>query len=128
MATASVNKTAASAPKSSKDKTSEAIGALVTAQKTVTSPSAPPSSGVSPTSGAKLFAKVDPTKNDGTISPPLNPVDNVQTVNTIFKIHSDHVLCPLRAFAMASLPTPLNSFPKIRVSMITRTPPTKTLT
>ena len=94
----------------------------------MTSPIAPPSCGLSPKSGAKLFANVDPTKNDGTISPPLNPVDSVQTVKTIFKIHSDHVLSPFNAFAIAADPAPLNSFPKISVKMITRTPPTKTFT
>lgn len=128
VATARVNKTAASAPNNSNDKTSDAIGALVTAQKTVISPSDPPSDGSSPSTGAKLLANVDPTKNAGTISPPLNPVQSVQTVNRIFKIHSLHVLCPFNAFAMAAVPAPLNSFPKINVSMITRIPPTKTLT
>ncbi len=43
VATARVNKTPASAPNNSNARTSDAIGALVTAQKTVTSPIAPPS-------------------------------------------------------------------------------------
>ena len=63
----------------------DVIGQLVTPQKTETSPRDAPNDGFNPIRLPKVFPKVAPMKNTGTISPPLKPAPRVIAVNKIFK-------------------------------------------
>ena len=63
----------------------DASGLLVQPQNSATMPSAAPSCGGRPSSGAATQPNVAPVKKIGTISPPLKPAPRVSAVNSIFK-------------------------------------------
>ena len=63
----------------------DASGLLVQPQNSATMPSAAPSCGGRPSSGAATQPNVAPVKRIGTISPPLKPAPRVSAVNSIFK-------------------------------------------
>ena len=79
-------------PNNSTPRKIEARGALTQAQNTAVSPKAAANPGSSPRSEPAKQPKVEPTKNTGTISPPLNPVPKVMAVNIIFAPAITHIL------------------------------------
>ncbi len=60
------------------------IGQFVTPQKTAAMPTAVQSVGEKPDRFPNRQPNAAPVKNDGTISPPLNPAPNVKAVKSIF--------------------------------------------
>ena len=72
-------------PNTSMARQMDASGLLVQPQNRAIIPSAAPSCGGSPNSGATTQPKVAPVKKMGTISPPLKPAPSVRAVNSIFK-------------------------------------------
>jgi len=67
-------------PNNSTQRNTAVTGQLVTPQKRQASPTAAPIEQSSPRSGARKLPKVEPTKNTGRISPPLNPAPSVKAV------------------------------------------------
>ncbi len=61
------------------------MGQLVTPQKTAVMPAAVHKSGQNPVRLPNRQPKAAPVKNEGTISPPLNPAPSVTAVKSIFK-------------------------------------------
>ena len=76
-------------------------------QNSATMPSAAPSCGGRPSSGAATQPKVAPVKKMGTISPPLKPAPKVSAVNSIFSRNAYGTASPLMAASMTAAPAPL---------------------
>ena len=81
-------------PKSSTLKKMDAKGALTQAQKTAVNPKAAAKPGSSPRSVPAKQPKVEPIKNTGTISPPLNPAPRVKVVKIIFNRNASGTASP----------------------------------
>lgn len=96
-----------SAPKSSIDKNTEAIGQFTTPQNIDTKPIAAPKPELSPNKDDTAQPKVEPIKNVGTISPPLKPAEIVIAVKIILSKKSHVLALPDIAFEITSMPAPL---------------------
>ena len=77
-------------PKSSNPINSEVIGQFVTPQKTEIIPTAEQRDGENPKIWPNKQPNVAPTKNEGTISPPLKPEPMVIAVKIILRKKSYH--------------------------------------
>ena len=84
-------------PKSSNAINIDVIGQFVTPQNTAAIPVAAHIEGEIPAICPKRHPNVAPTKNEGTISPPLNPASIVNAVKTIFHIKATGFTFPLTA-------------------------------
>ena len=85
----------------------EAIGELVTPQKTAIMPRAAPTAGGSPRNPAAKQPKVAPMNRDGTISPPRYPPARETAVKTSFSRNAYQTACPAAACRMTAVPRPL---------------------
>ena len=61
----------------------------------------------SPDKSAITLPNVDPTKNTGTISPPLNPAHNVNAVNSSFNANASGFAGSVNDAVMIPPPAPL---------------------
>jgi hypothetical protein len=74
-------------PKSSMQRNSAVTGQFVTPQKRHERPIAAPREQSRSSNGAIKLPKVEPTKNTGSISPPLKPAPRVRAVNKSFRMN-----------------------------------------
>ena len=95
------------APKSSILRNSEVRGQFTTPQKKQTIPRAAANPGSIPMRPPATQPNVAPTKNDGTISPPLKPQPIVMAVNSAFRRKAAGWASPFNALAMIFIPVPL---------------------
>ena len=84
-------------PNNSMLNSKEAIGQFTTPQNTEIKPIAAPNPGSSPSKPPTTFPKVAPIKNEGTISPPLNPAPKVIAVKIILRRNASGLVEPLIA-------------------------------
>ena len=80
---------------------------MVTPQNTPTIPQPAQRAAGSPRIGPMTQPRVAPIKNEGTISPPLNPAPRVAAVKIIFIINAHGGTEPSKQRAIIGIPAPL---------------------
>src|SRR5699024_9471738 len=95
-------------PNSSAARINEVSGQFVTPQNSATIPTDALNDGEISAICPNRQPNVAPTKNEGTISPPLKPPPSVTAVKSILAKHAYHTTLPAIASVIVPVPSPKN--------------------